>query len=87
MQPFKREQRRMYGGFTWYCQVAGRLWATDPDVGWELEYRTGEGTPGWHLYGGDAEKGEYTAFGEFMDAKFNQAIREAAQYIKEGKQQ
>lgn len=36
------------GGYTWYCQLPGVCWRTDPVVGWELYYTDG---PSWHLIG------------------------------------
>lgn len=27
------------GGYTWYCRESGKLWVTDPHLGYSLQYR------------------------------------------------
>jgi len=58
-------------GYTWYCQAAGKEWATDPILGLRMEWRTGsrvEGTQtGWYLFGDDH-------FGEWLGRSFNNAM-------------
>lgn len=48
--------RSLIVGFTWYCQIPGVHWATDPSIGWSLFNTDG----GWHLMGHGLERPLHT---------------------------
>lgn len=69
---FKYGASRTVGGVTWYCQVPGKQWKTDPSIGYELARERD-----WYLFG----EGYYV---ECLGLSLTQALKEAAALIAKG---